>query len=502
MKLFDSKWICAFLIVLAFGSTACFAQRSDRSDRTRDRRQLREEKLKQQEQQAKDYLKDVENQLDDYIKAYNELNFPSQQQVEEAKKALFKGKKSLRYLSREDKAKAILLDSWLSFYGGDAKRAMLESGKAYAMDPLNGDSWATHVIFSVLQGKTPKPKIRPRPPRRGEKQKEMIPPNLEFYMDDEVVRLNGKRVEGISQVFADSQIESDYAAVLFWKIPEFDEEEFAKEISNLKLEDAERKARQRQQEIDAITKQIQAELTAFSQLGIAGNTGEIIFAAVNINSEEKRQQALEFVKANSAKDEEMTKIALGMNTSSVDLPGDLRLLRDQQTPVMVIVSRSQIIEYAGSSRGPLAKLVIEKVVPGVSFKTQSKSSKKDMDFNPMMDTLPTKSKENVSDSNSLPEDSKTQDSKKKQSNTKSKKNKQYRQLTPEEEVQAQRILQKAQMFRGSHTRLGQSRRVVEACREVIEKYPGTIYEEQAKEILRSVPERHRKKLGITEEEIQ
>ncbi|AQQ08927.1 hypothetical protein L21SP3_00720 [Sedimentisphaera cyanobacteriorum] len=64
-------------------------------------------------------------------------------------------------------------------------------------------------------------------------------------------------------------------------------------------------------------------------------------------------------------------------------------------------------------------------------------------------------------------------------------------LTETEEYKAKRLLKKAEMLRGSYTRLGSSKKLIEACREVIETYPGTKYAKKAREIYESIPKHQR-----------
>jgi len=69
-------------------------------------------------------------------------------------------------------------------------------------------------------------------------------------------------------------------------------------------------------------------------------------------------------------------------------------------------------------------------------------------------------------------------------------------LSPEQRKEAENLLASASMFRGSHTKLGSSRSVVDSCFEVIEKYPGTTYELQARKILETIPAHQKKRYGI------
>ncbi|MGE4285312.1 MAG: hypothetical protein AB7F23_01710, partial [Phycisphaerae bacterium] len=66
------------------------------------------------------------------------------------------------------------------------------------------------------------------------------------------------------------------------------------------------------------------------------------------------------------------------------------------------------------------------------------------------------------------------------------------QLSPEDEIHAQKLLQEAQMLRGSYTRLGSSKKLIEVLQEIVDKYPGTPYETSAREIYDDIPD-HQKR---------
>lgn len=81
--------------------------------------------------------------------------------------------------------------------------------------------------------------------------------------------------------------------------------------------------------------------------------------------------------------------------------------------------------------------------------------------------------------------------------------KQYRQLSMEEEVQADKELAYA---RDLFMKMGQRRfttytQGVELCREIIRKYPGTKFADEARQLLRKVPENQRERYNITNEEL-
>ena len=79
---------------------------------------------------------------------------------------------------------------------------------------------------------------------------------------------------------------------------------------------------------------------------------------------------------------------------------------------------------------------------------------------------------------------------------------QFKELSQVEKIEAERLLEFAinqrKIGRLPGTGFGH---MVKTCRDIIEKFPGTVYEFKAKRLLADMPERFRKRYKITEEEI-
>ena len=78
----------------------------------------------------------------------------------------------------------------------------------------------------------------------------------------------------------------------------------------------------------------------------------------------------------------------------------------------------------------------------------------------------------------------------------------FRELSQIEKIDAERLLEVAI----THRKMGRLQGIglstmVQACRQIIEKFPGSEYEFHAKRMLADIPERFRSRFKITEEEI-
>ena len=80
--------------------------------------------------------------------------------------------------------------------------------------------------------------------------------------------------------------------------------------------------------------------------------------------------------------------------------------------------------------------------------------------------------------------------------------KEFRKLDEIDEMQVQRLYEQA-IFRRKELRLGGmgAKSAIEFCREIISKYPGTIWEYKARELLSDIPQRFLERYSVTAEEI-
>lgn len=78
----------------------------------------------------------------------------------------------------------------------------------------------------------------------------------------------------------------------------------------------------------------------------------------------------------------------------------------------------------------------------------------------------------------------------------------YRKLDEEQKIEAERLFEMALTQRKMARLPGMSyKQMVDYCRELIEKFPDTVYAAKAREMLGEVPERKRQLYNITDEEI-
>jgi len=81
----------------------------------------------------------------------------------------------------------------------------------------------------------------------------------------------------------------------------------------------------------------------------------------------------------------------------------------------------------------------------------------------------------------------------------------FTELSPEQRAEAERLFEWALAQRKMGRLPGMTatsyKKMVDACRQIIKKFPGSEFDYKARRILADMPQRHRKRYRITEEEI-
>jgi HJR/Mrr/RecB family endonuclease len=79
---------------------------------------------------------------------------------------------------------------------------------------------------------------------------------------------------------------------------------------------------------------------------------------------------------------------------------------------------------------------------------------------------------------------------------------QFKELSEIDRIQAERIFEMAITHRKMGRLPGPTyKQMIDYCRELISKYPGTVYEYKAKRMMADIPERYRRRYKITQDEI-
>ncbi len=167
-----------------------------------------------------------------------------------------------------------------------------------------------------------------------------------------------------------------------------------------------------------------------------------------------------------------------------------------EKPLLVITSNDGTIKYAGPAVGFLAPMMLAKAT-GQNINANATATAK---ANHAANGQTSVANKLAAMFNKTRKDNKTNTA----TNTTAVVNRvsaQPREMDVIDEIAASRLLENARTFIKLSSRAITPKKGIEMCREIFAKYPNTKYSEQARMLLREVPERHRKRYKITDEEL-
>ncbi len=492
----SSKMISYFvviLLVLGF-SLESFAARPDRPRRQKPARLDKNEKRQALESQAREYATQMQKYYSDIAQAVNNFKPLDPQILQDIKDISREGRKSAKYLDKKDKANVLVIQAWANYFEGALKKAQQRANRAYATDPTSTDAYASQFIFSSLIGKVPRAVSKSKP-SRARPSTELVKGELDFYPIKGVSHMINKRLTGIEKMFETLNFDGEYIGLLIWKLPDISTIKDPNSLKEETMDHVEQLDARAQRLKELEIKVIQEELEAIKNLSSENNAQtKLKFATLIQNDTQSFADALEFAKNLSVDSLVVNKEALEISMpdfKKLESKSEFAAIKKANAPVFVVFDPSGVVKYAGSARGIAPVIIINSLVPNSIKKAQLVESEAKLG-NKRSAPVATPKKPKV-------KAKKISDPNQPQSQTQMP---QYVQLSDTDEIKAQNLLTKAKMYRGSHTRLGSSKRVVEACRELISTYPNTKYAQEAKEILRSIPAHQRKRYGLTEQELK
>ena len=499
----------------------------------------KQEQLEQMRLAAQDDFRELDSALQQMLEKVAVNARPEPSEVQAAADLLQANKRNAQVLDEKQKAQFMLLQAWTGYFQGNDAIAINWSTKACKTDTDNGDAWISQGLFSMLKSKPP---LQPKPPkperkqrtlnysygygnRRQERETEPVEEkedlaslygqskSLQFDMStihktmfrEKIARFEYIAVNGTALEFKPGR---DTLCALFWQ-----SEEPLEDPNNLSPEEAaqvRRKMKEKEQNKEKFV--VPEELTIEKQRKYYTSLYEAC----------KQDETIKFLQINTTMPKNLdgfmrslpgyhdvaypTIVAAAPASNARPIAGT-----DARIPFMLIADKKGDVKYAGPAKDFLPAFILTETtgVP-IDLKDQIKPAKKqhydDMMMDPMLMEMqmmemqtpqpkPTpKADPNkpVIDPNAilqmLPKTSPQ--------------GKTYRQLPLEESYQAGKDLEYANMFIDAARKRAQTyKKGVEQCRKIIKNYPDTLFEQQARELLRKVPEHKRATYGITDEEL-
>ncbi len=472
--------------------------------------EVREERLRAEKEQATAVFGKLKADLDMVLKIVAAFESLTDEQIAEIERDFVATKRVYRYLDKAQQSDMMLLEGWLLYFkSGDIEQALKRSERASMLSPTNGDAYDSSVVFAALTGQQIKPKsmiMRLARKDSAHDQPQMSTSQLNVNVPDIAISLIGKKmpVPGAapSTDTAGGDDKGTYGCILLWTLsPEATNSEDLEKLKAAReqLPPDKRAMLDQLLEAPAVTAEdVKTQVAAFGSL-YENNTAKdrVMFLSINLDDPATLRAFIDEKKP-------QPQPIPGQNLPV--LTGDMKKAMKMMGSITIITDSQGAVRYAGGAEGFLPVMLINSFIPGSQKLGQEQKAAPavenmmggdGMSFSHDMMPVPQEvpAAEAVKDSNSLPEPAAATDAadeltdEQRQENTSK--------LLPEQQSEAENLLTAARMFRGSHTRLGSSRRVVEDCMLVIQKFPGTTYEAEARKILDSVPE-HQKRKFITE----
>lgn len=449
---------------------------------------------------------------------------PAAQVIEEAESILEQSKQYASVLNDAQKDEFMLLQAWKGFYQKNPVEAVNWSMRACRTNEASQDAWISQALFCMLSDKRPlKPQIeRPRPqtqqrrpqvysrPRRNEEmlavetkpqpfsEKGILAFDL-MGMRDDLLREQFGRLE--FRTASGKKVEyrpgTDTLCMLLWQ------QGSAADANDVRFRGGNNPANFARNPLEM--EPIFADTTQNTDIESQRSYMKMLAQAC------KNQPNVKFVQMNADASDTAGKVAQELaKDSSIEEAGALVFAADPASnagqftrvnarkPFLMIVNKEGKIKYAGTA-GDFVPAFILTELTGIPIPLEQKTdSGMGGGLEPML--MPELFLQPIADPNARPADP---NALRRSSASPARPAAGFRQLPLEEEVQAEKELSYA---RDLFMELAQKRgltytRGVELCREIIRKYPNTRYEQEARLLLRQVPENQRARYQLTNQEL-
>lgn len=489
----------------------------------------RKQQLQEQARMAAQKMDEI---LRNIYNAVNQLEEPAADQIEFADQLLEASRRCMTEFDDNDKGKYFLLQAWIDYQKGDLSGAVMNSGRACRLGDGSTDAWVSHQYFSVLGNQRP---FRPRPPRRtndfnngrnggidaGMTGQSLYGMGGTLDFDPDSLRhdvlgrtLTAFRTQDLSGRTFSYEPGKEVLCVLVWQL----------ETQPVQVQTT-------AAPVDPLTNLLQRDIPGqgTDNAGMAGpnpvnqqadtlqalqarisDREKVRFLSLNINSDMNRQEVVKFSLENQRSWPQLLAV-------ENDALRDLRVSAEE--PFAVVVDKQGNVKFAGSPEGFMLPMLLKKTAE-VEFRAQAAPNMDYMRGREMLvGRMPRIVDPNLppADPNSpipapadpnlpfrpAPTPRPTINPAAQAQGAPGVQEREYRQLPLEEESQAEKIMA---YTRGLFMPAG-GRRIttyangVKFCRQLIRDYPGTVYEEEARGFLRTIPENQRAQYNITDEEL-
>ncbi|OQY06379.1 MAG: hypothetical protein B6I25_04025 [Planctomycetales bacterium 4572_13] len=525
--------IYLFLVALAVSSTA-LAQRSRRDGTDRqDRMSEKESRKEQMRQEAEQSFPELSKALRGILQKAAKNQFPEPNCITTATQLLEENKRYGRIYDDKQKAQFMLLQAWTGFYQDNPVDAVRWSMRACKTNEASQDAWISQVLFCMLNDKRPmKPRQKKprsnlrRRPRRNADEAEFQTRSkpfsekgvLEFDLmglREKVFRQQFGRLEFLSVSGEEIKFkpDGDMLCILFWQ------DDTVSEDAEDTVDDSEKKDKQAAMMLpdgmmpmnvelgtglssDSAKTDLDAQRKYFQRL-IDAYKDKASVKFVQINTTHTGNTETFLNELSDYSDEPiLTVVAAKPNSGAEQFAG-----WPAEKPFMMIVDKNGKVKYAGTAADFMPAFILT-ALTGVEIdlgKQKQPVAPKQrggpmpdekMEFSPMFmpgmpgmppAKAPKPPEPNVPDRRQRPAERSSD----------------FPTQSLEDQLRAENLLRAAQMHIEESRKLHMKnpKQGIEAARQVLQEFPGTQFAQQARELLRRVPDRWKKQHHITDEEL-
>lgn len=538
-------WLCLILgVLLVYPSQAAERERRERPrrERTTNRRNNERQEKKQLPTEGTDGLRQIQTVLKEILTAVNRNEKPAPATLTSAGQLLDENKRYLQLYDQDQRADFMLTQAWTHYYAGELDMAMNWALRASKTEDSNQDAWVSAAIFCMLNDKKP---ILPRPkqtsrtksrdrdedaPRSEEPQYNLRKGTLDFDVLSLRQEMFTDRFDfgsTFGEIIRAAQMDNNNPKTLclfLWKSEGTMQPHDEAPGMHDPNEPGSRAERPHGKPPERDTMEGPSSMSAssgpslpqqqmyFKQIArVCRKTPSMMFFQINTDLPDQAAKI-----AARETDEEFVKTELLAGTyvpvafaAEVGLPPELYTGLNATGPFMLVVSPDGKLRYAGPA-ADFVPVFILTAVTGELIDVQALNEKpdrfddrrmpphmrRDRDagdaIRPIDPNLPGSDPNKLSDPNvpaMMPAAARPS---------------RPVELSAEDCYKAEQLLSQAQLqIEASRDIRGKSpKKGIEACRQVMKQYPNTQYAVQAKDLLRRVPERLKKKYGITAEELE
>jgi len=494
-------------------------QGTDARSVNRNQNQQRSEQKSAQNNQVS--AQDIDKRLKEMLENINQQHYPDKKQTLATNRLLQAARKTLDNSDGNAACQYFMLQAWNNYFGGSKDRALKASLKAYKTNAADNDARLTHTALALINGQKP---VTLDPEKIKKTQKKSPGSSQTEHGSGDSIGSTGSggnmsgsarsgqilqlNEDALNHTMLESTVEplelnclnsttfsydpqQDVLCAMFWQTG-------LKDGSVADPNDKKKKKtpntppqygpggpmgvgrstnnRPGNKQNDPLS----AQMDAFGKL-FANNIDNpaVKFVAVNLDSSKNaRSGVMQKLMENPWP---WAQVIAGdsANSENLDLPKTFANLDTTKNSIVIADSQGSV-KYAGPADGFLAPLILNDLAPGSASPADTTAEAK-----PSTPTQKISSTAKTTLAAKQPE-------------TKPKKN-----ITEDDEFfdpQAEKLLEHGRGF-VKIGRLTSYKKGIDLCRQVINDYPNTKYEQQAREILRKVPERHHKRYKITNQEL-